>query len=75
MLRERIGELIEKIISVKGVFFISMLVLSGMSKIDGTYVFYAGLLWVGAREAQKHFLNGDKNAQKKEVSQSQSDRT
>ena len=49
-----IKDFLRKIFTVKGIFFITILVLALMGKLEGYYVFIAGSVWVGSRELFKN---------------------
>lgn len=52
-MKKRIYDLIIKLLSIKGLFFIICAILAFMGKIEGQYIFYAGLIVIGDRSFEK----------------------
>ena len=50
---KRLIALIEKLLSIKGLFFILCLALTFLDKLDGEYFFYAGIIVIGDRTLEK----------------------
>lgn len=50
---KRIIDLFEKLISIKGLFFILCLVLTFLGHLDGEYFFYSGIIVIGDRTLEK----------------------
>jgi len=56
VLKKKLYDLALKVVSVKAIFFAVTLLLIYTRQLPAEYGFYAGALWVGARELSKHFL-------------------
>jgi len=57
---KRLVDLMIKLTSIKGLFFLSMLVLALMGRVEGTYLFYTGFLVIGDRTVEKLISNVSK---------------